>query len=41
MKSLTKKLIDVFFWLLKWAVIIIIAIAIIYIGWWSYGGIEL
>lgn len=41
MKPLTKLLIDVFFWLLKWTIIIIVAIAIIFIGWWSYGGIEL
>jgi len=35
MKSLGKKLIDIFFWLLKWVVIIIIAVAIIYFAWMS------
>ncbi|WP_257014159.1 hypothetical protein [Winogradskyella undariae] len=41
MKSTGKKLIAIFFWLLKWAVILLITIAILYVGWWSYGGIEL
>jgi hypothetical protein len=35
MKPFFKKLIDIFFWLLKWVVIIIIAIAIIYVAWMS------
>ncbi|MFP4845818.1 hypothetical protein [Winogradskyella sp. PE311] len=33
MKSISKKLIDIFFWVLKWAIIMIIAIAIIYVAW--------
>ncbi|WP_299519535.1 hypothetical protein [Winogradskyella sp.] len=39
MKPLVKKLVDIFFWLLKWAIIILIAIAIIYVAWmsWEYG----
>ncbi|RED43123.1 hypothetical protein DFQ10_10633 [Winogradskyella eximia] len=41
MKQFTKKVIDIFFWLLKWTIISIITIAIIYLGWMSYGGIEL
>jgi hypothetical protein len=32
MKPIFKKLIDIFFWLLKWTIIAIIIIAIIYIA---------
>jgi hypothetical protein len=40
MKSLGEKLIYIFFWLLKWATIIIIVIAIVYVAWMSYGSLQ-